>query len=145
MAFESDSEWKSLLDQMLTRWTGNDPQRLVDYYDKDCVYSDPTGTYYGHKQLLPYLKKLLSRNPNWVWTCKHKGFYPHKDTINNIKMFTFQWIAIIPTDNGKLRCTGIDIIGFDKRSKLIKINHVWFNADGNYHKWLKLTMRKSKL
>ena len=146
--------WQTLLDKWLSHWTGNNPNELLKYYDEDCIYSDPTGQYYGHKQLIQYFKKLLSKNPGWIWRCKSNGLYPHQHNINNAnsnsKWFTFEWIAHIPIqtkigDIKVLKLTGIDLVEFDKNSKLIKTNHVFFNANREYQQWLKYSLPKSKL
>lgn len=146
-------QWQQLLDEWLSSWTGNNPNELLQYYDTNCVYSDPTGQYSGHKQLINYFRKLLSKNPNWIWRCKPNGLYPHQQDIYNnktTKWFTFEWIASIPIqtktgDTKVLTLTGIDLVEFDKKSKLIKTNHVFFNANRDYQQWLKYSLRKSKL
>ena len=54
----------------LPAWTGNDPEKLADFYSDDVLYLDPgiPKGVRGKNELLSYLRKLLSQNPNWVWT-----------------------------------------------------------------------------
>lgn len=54
----------------LPAWTGNDPEKLAGYYSEDCLYLDPAipDGVKGKQNLIRYFKKLLSRNPDWVWT-----------------------------------------------------------------------------
>ncbi len=57
------SEW-------LPAWTGNDPERLASYYSDDCLYIDqsiPNGAK-GKEDLLRHFRKLLGKNPDWVWS-----------------------------------------------------------------------------
>ncbi len=57
------SEW-------LPAWTGNDPEKRADFYSDDCFYLDPAipQGVSGKTALLAYFKKLLARNPDWIWT-----------------------------------------------------------------------------
>ncbi len=52
----------------LSVWTGNNPEKLLSFYASNAFYRNPTVTkaLYGHNELTPYFKKLLSKNPDWV-------------------------------------------------------------------------------
>ena len=53
----------------LPAWTGNQPEKLTEFYSEDTFYIDP-GIPHGvkeKKELINYFTKLLSQNPNWVW------------------------------------------------------------------------------
>jgi hypothetical protein len=54
----------------LPAWSGNDPQRLAEFYSDDALYIDPgiPAGAHGKAELLVYFGKLLAHNPNWVWT-----------------------------------------------------------------------------
>ena len=54
----------------LPAWTGNEPEKLAEFYSDDAVYLDPAITQgvKGKDALLKYFRKLLAANPEWVWT-----------------------------------------------------------------------------
>jgi hypothetical protein len=54
----------------LPAWTGNDPERLLAFYDEQAWYADPAVPHglTGHAALRAYFTKLLAANPSWVWT-----------------------------------------------------------------------------
>ena len=49
----------------LPAWTGNDPEKLADFYSDDALYLDPAvpGGIRGKDNLLAYFRKLLAQNP----------------------------------------------------------------------------------
>ncbi len=51
----------------LSSWTGNTPEKLINFYSENSYYQDPANPngLEGHKQILPYFKNLLDKNPNW--------------------------------------------------------------------------------
>ena len=58
-----------LCQRWLPPWTGDRPKELIECYADEAFYRDPArpdGTK-GRVELLAYLRKLLSRNPDWVW------------------------------------------------------------------------------
>ena len=61
-ALEFCSEW-------LSAWTGNQPDKLIDFYAKDAFYRDPANRegLKGHREILPYFGRLLEKNPEWKW------------------------------------------------------------------------------
>ena len=68
-------------DTWLAAWTGNAPDRLMEFYASDAYYSDPSvpDGLRGHDSIQPYIVKLLAHNPDWEWTRKQlflteKGF-----------------------------------------------------------------------
>ena len=57
--------------------------------------------------------------------------------------------SVIKTDGQQsetkvLKLNGIDLIEFDKKSKLIKTNHVFFNANQNYQQWQTTVYNKNQ-
>jgi hypothetical protein len=88
------SEW-------LPAWTGNEPERLVAFYTHDAFYSDPAipEGVRGRNAILAYFKKLLAKNPNWVWT--HSGSIPMADGFLN------KWHASIPVGDETLEVDGV--------------------------------------
>ena len=107
------SEW-------LPAWTGNDPERLADFYSEDVFYLDPAipDGLKGKEQLLAYFRRLLAKNPEWVWT-----------QIEGIPMeggFLNKWLAKIPVRNNVLECVGVCFVQFDDVGK-IRRNEVYFD------------------
>ena len=104
----------------LPAWTGNDPERLAAYYSEDVLYLDPVvpDGIRGKDALLAYFRKLLSRNPDWVWT-----------QIEPIPMaggFLNKWRAEIPVAGTTVTCVGVCFVQFDDAGK-IRRNEVYFD------------------
>lgn len=104
----------------LPAWTGNEPERLAEFYSDDVFYLDaliPHGVK-GKDQFLAYLRKLLAQNPKWVWT-----------QIEPIPMeggFLNKWLAKIPVGEKVLEITGVCFVQFDDQGK-IRRNEVYFD------------------
>lgn len=72
----------------------------------------------GKEALIDYFKKLLSRNPDWVWT-----------QIEPIPMeggFLNKWLAKIPVGDKVIECIGICFVQFNSGGK-IRRNEVYFD------------------
>jgi hypothetical protein len=110
---------REFAERWLPAWTGNDPERLVSFYTDDVYYSDPAiplGVR-GRESLLAYFRKLLGRNPNWVWT--HRGSIPLADGFLN------EWHASIPAGSAVVEVDGVCTVQL--RSGLIYRNQVYFD------------------
>jgi hypothetical protein len=117
-ALDAD-EARAFAERWLPAWTGNDPELLVSFYSPDVYYSDPAlplGVR-GRDALLAYFRKLLARNPNWVWT--HRGSLPLEDGFLN------EWHASIPAGNTVLEIDGVCTVQL--RAGLIHRNQVYFD------------------
>ena len=103
----------------LPAWTGNRPEHLLSFYAADAFYADPAlpQGVSGQEQLLAYLRKLLGRNPNWVWT--HRGSIPLADGFLN------RWHAVIPVGDGVVEVDGVCTVQL--REGLIYSNEVFFD------------------
>ena len=113
-------EAKEFASRWLPAWTGNEPEKLSDYYSEDCFYLDPgiPEGLNGKNELTTYFKKLLSQNPNWIWT-----------QIEPIPMeggFLNKWRAQIPVGDKIVECVGVCFLQFDGNGK-IKRNEVYFD------------------
>jgi len=88
----------------LQAWTGNRPEELIKYYSQDAFYSDPARRegMRGHSEILPYFKRLLAANPDWVWELVEA--FPTKEG------FTGKWKATIPVGNKVIIEYGVDIV-----------------------------------
>ncbi|HLZ19054.1 MAG TPA: nuclear transport factor 2 family protein, partial [Smithellaceae bacterium] len=85
----------------LPAWTGNDPEKLADFYSDDCFYLDPAipSGVHGKAELLAYFKKLLAQNPDWLWTQIEP--IPLEDGFLN------KWLAKIPVGRKVVECVGV--------------------------------------
>jgi len=112
-------ELAQFINSWLKAWTGNDPEQLLSYYSNDALYIDPANRdgLQGHNNILPYFKKLLAANPDWVWTLKE--LFPTE------KGATFKWHAKIPVGDLLVEETGLDILEIE--SGKITRNEVYFD------------------
>ena len=103
----------------LSAWTGNTPSELIKYYDENAYYHDPANknALKGHKEILPYFRKLLASNPNWKW--EEEELYPTN------KGFIIKWKARIPVGKEEVVEYGMDIVEM-KKEKIVR-NEVYFD------------------
>jgi len=129
---------KEFASKWLPAWTGNKPEELAGFYSDDCFYLDPAipSGVNGKKELLTYFKKLLSQNPDWIWT-----------QIEPIPMeggFLNKWLAKIPVGKKVIECVGVCFVQFDGEGK-IKRNEVYFDRSeliSEIYKYTKLNCQK---
>lgn len=107
------------INEWLASWTGNQPEKLIAYYAEDAYYQDPARPQglRGHGEMLPYFRKLLAVNPNWVWKAV--------ELIPTSKGFTLKWTATIPVGERTVEETGLDIVEIE--NDLITRNEVYFD------------------
>jgi len=110
---------KTFIDDWLASWSGNQPEKLIAYYAEDAYYQDPArpNGLQGHAEMLPYFRKLLAVNPNWVWKTV--------ELIPTPKGFTLKWKATIPVGDAIVEEHGLDIVEID--NDLITRNEVYFD------------------
>jgi hypothetical protein len=115
----------------LKAWTGNHPEKLIDFYGKNCYYQDPANPegLKGKDDLYRYFEKLLAANPQWIWEVEE--LYTIK------KGFILKWKATIPINNEELIEYGMDIVEIDNDQKIIR-NEVYFDRT----KFLELIKKK---
>ena len=119
-------ELENWCDSWLATWTGNSPNSLLAYYADEAYYQDPhlRGGTTSREAISSYFVKLLSANPNWVWT--RESLWPNEHG------FTLKWKATIPLSNGDTLIEyGMDIV--ELRDGLITRNEVYFDRVN----WLK--------
>ena len=116
----TQNEAREFASRWLPAWTGNKPEELADYYSDDCFYMDAgiPGGAKGKAQLTTYFRKLLSQNPNWVWT--------QLEAIPMEGGFLNKWLAEIPVGEKVIKCIGVCFLQFDVKGK-IKRNEVYFD------------------
>ena len=123
-AREFASEW-------LPAWTGNEPEKLAGFYSDDAFYLDPAipDGVEGKEALLNYFRKLLSHNPDWIWT-QTEGIPMEGGFLN-------KWLAKIPVGSKIIECVGVCLVQFDDNGK-IKRNEVYFDRSDLISEILKL-------
>lgn len=112
-------EARAFAERWLPAWTGNDPERLVDFYTPDAVYLDPAVPegLSGREAILAYFRRLLAKNPEWAWT--------HRDSIPIENGFLNKWRAHIPTPGGPIVVDGVCSVQL--RDGRIYRNEVYFD------------------
>jgi hypothetical protein len=115
-------EAKVFADRWLPAWTGNDPERLAAFYTDDAFYSDPAipSGVRGRGELVDYFRRLLARNPNWVWS--------HRASIPIAHGFLNFWHASIPVGDRMVEADGVCTVQL--RDGLIFSNQVFFDRSG---------------
>jgi hypothetical protein len=110
---------REFAERWLPAWTGNRPELLVSFYADDALYSDPAvrAGVRGRAEILAYFRKLLARNPRWIWT--HRGSLPLEDGFLN------QWHASIPVGGDVVEVDGVCTVQL--RAGQICRNEVWFD------------------
>jgi hypothetical protein len=103
----------------LPAWSGNRPELLASFYSADAFYADPAirAGVRDRAALLAYFRKLLGRNPDWVWT--HTGSVPLADGFLN------RWHASIPVGERRVEVDGVCTVQL--RDGLIYANEVFFD------------------
>lgn len=107
----------------LPAWTGNEPERLADFYTDDAAYLDPAVPQglRGRAQILGYFTKLLARNPDWVWT--------QREAVPMEGGFVNFWRAVIPRPGREtVTVDGVCLVWLDLASQKISRNEVHFDA-----------------
>lgn len=131
----TQDEAKEFASRWLPAWTGNDPEKLADFYSDDVLYLDPgiPGGVRGKEKLLAYFIKLLAANPKWIWT-----------QIEAIPMeggFLNKWHAAIPIGEKTLEIIGVCFVQFNEKG-LIRRNEVYFDRTELILEILKLKAKK---
>ncbi len=126
-------EAKEFASKWLPAWTGNEPKKLAEFYSEDCFYLDPAipNGVKGKNELIAYFDKLLSQNPDWIWT--------QVEAIPMEGGFLNKWLAKIPVGKKVIECIGVCFVQFDNHGK-IKRNEVYFDRSeliAEIHRYLK--------
>lgn len=113
------SDFTQLCAEWLDSWTGNQPYKLLAFYAENAFYSDPAHPegLRGHSEIFPYLQKLLSKNPDWVWKAL--------EIMPTEKGFTLKWQARVPVAGKIVQFTGVDIV--EMKEGKISRNEVYFD------------------
>lgn len=113
-------EAKLFASKWLPAWTGNQPEKLAEFYSDDAYYLDPgiPNGIKGKNELTNYFTKLLSQNPNWIWE--------QIEPIPMEKGFLNKWLAKIPVGNKVVECVGVCFVQFNQKGE-IERNEVYFD------------------
>jgi hypothetical protein len=115
----SKKSYEKFCDEWLAAWTGNSPDRLREFYSSDAFYRDPAKPQgLRGDELLPYFKKLLAKNPDWVWE--------RVEVLPVEKGFCLKWKASIPMAEKTIHETGLDIV--EMKDGKITRNEVYFDS-----------------
>jgi len=104
----------------LKSWTGNTPEKLINFYTDDVFYLDPhlKEGVKGKEEFFQYLKKLLSKNPRWTWQLVEFSGAANK--------FYVKWACDIPMGQDIFKTKGLDIV--ELRNDKIMRNEVYFDT-----------------
>ncbi|MGY5872666.1 MAG: nuclear transport factor 2 family protein [Candidatus Thorarchaeota archaeon] len=110
--FEFCKDW-------LSAWTGNDPDKLVSYYDNDALYADPAHRdgLQGKEEIRKYFVKLLDVYRDWQW--KPVEVFPIASGA------IVKWECEIPLGPEIIHEKGLDIVEIENRK--ITRNEVYFD------------------
>ncbi|MEV6313851.1 nuclear transport factor 2 family protein [Streptomyces sp. NPDC051776] len=115
----TEADARAFTSRWLPAWTGNDPERLADFYADDAVYCDPQVPQgvRGREEILAYFRRLLARYPDWVWT--NTAVRPLRGGFLNY------WHAEIPVGGTVVACDGVCTVTLE--DGLITRNEVFFD------------------
>lgn len=110
---------RAFAEKWLPAWSGNRPELLASFYAEDAFYADPAvpAGVRGRAALLAYFRRLLARNPRWVWT--HRGSLPLAGGFLNL------WHAAIPAGDRLVEVDGVCTV--ELRDGQICRNEVFFD------------------
>ena len=113
-------ELEAYLNKWIESWTGNNPKKLLKFYSANVFFQDPLNPkgLNKKKELEPYIKKLLAKNPEWKWEIK--------EVIKSRNGCTVKTEATIPVSKRKsIKVPCLDII--ELKGKKIVRNEVYFD------------------
>ncbi|HEY9160209.1 MAG TPA: nuclear transport factor 2 family protein [Desulfomonilia bacterium] len=134
MKYFTAEEARTFAEKWLPAWTGNNPGMLAGFYSDDAFYLDPAVPQgvKGKEALIKYFTKLLSFNPDWVWT-QIEGI-PLEDGFLN------KWLAKIPVGDKVLEIAGVCFVQINDEGKIYR-NEVYFDRS---HLLAELSKQKNK-
>ena len=115
----SREEATELASRWLPAWTGDQPERLIEFYTDDARYLDPgvPQGLTGRAAVLGYFRRLLRRHPAWVWTLR--------DAVPMAGGFVCLWHASMPVGEEVVESDGVCLVFL--RGDLICRNEVYFD------------------
>ncbi len=116
---KSKAELFKLAQEWLDAWTGNQPERLLEFYTDDALYIDPANRdgLRGKDQIRPYFVRLLDVYHDWTW--RPIEVFPIENGM------IVKWECEIHVGPETLHETGVDIV--ELRGDKISRNEVYFD------------------
>jgi hypothetical protein len=114
-------EAREFTNRWLPCWTGNKPEKLLEFYNDEAFFLDPgrPAGIKGKDQLTVYFTKVLGHNPTWIWT--------QLEPIPLEGGFMNRLQARIPVgDRVVVECTALCFLQFDGQGK-IRRNEIYFD------------------
>lgn len=111
---------KEFIKSWLKAWTGNQPDLLLEFYEKNAYYQDPATPkgLKGVEKIRPYFIKLLAKYPSWTWELV--------ELFETERTFIIKWKANILIKGQVKEFIGLDIVEI-KNQKIIR-NEVYFDT-----------------
>jgi len=115
------AEKKTFCDRWLDAWTGNRPDRLIEFYAEDeLFYRDPAhpGGITDRGELRAYFGELLAAFPDWEWD--REELFPVDPG------FFLKWRVSMVREGETVHQVGLDIVFLNDEGKIWR-NEVYFN------------------
>ncbi len=114
-----ENELFEFCNKWLQAWTGNDPDKLLEYYTEDALYVDPANRdgLKGKDEIREYFERLLDVYRDWVW--RPIEVFPIESGA------IVKWECTIPVGPETLHEVGLDIVELE--GKKISRNEVYFD------------------
>lgn len=111
---------RQFCDRWMAAWTGNRPERLIEFYAEDALYRDPARPHglRGREEIYDYFVRLLARNPDWRWSVVDVWPLPGEG-------FVLKWRAHIPVGERFVEEVGVDLC--ELRDGRLWRNEVYFD------------------
>lgn len=113
---------RRIADQVMTTWTAQDVEQVLDCYRDDLVYLDPNtrGPVHGRDAMRAYLTKLFGR---WTMSWRAEELF----ALEGADGAAVRWTATIaPSESAQsIEVSGIDLVILD--GDLIARNEVYFD------------------
>ncbi|MHA2025124.1 MAG: nuclear transport factor 2 family protein [Candidatus Thorarchaeota archaeon] len=115
----NEKELLTFCTDWLAAWTGNNPQKLLEFYHDEALYIDPAKPegLRGHKEIGRYFERLLAVYPDWTWTPVE--IFPIERGV------VLKWECSIPVDQEIIDEVGLDIVEIEDGK--ITRNEVYFD------------------
>ncbi|MEM2142676.1 MAG: nuclear transport factor 2 family protein [Candidatus Thorarchaeota archaeon] len=115
----SANEMMDFASRWLEAWTGNQPEKLLEFYTDDAIYADPAHRdgLRGKDEIREYFVKLLAVYHDWVW--KPIEVFPTP------RGMVVKWKCWINVGGETIEEVGVDIV--ELREGRISRNEVYFD------------------
>jgi len=115
-------EAREFTNRWLPCWTGNKPEKLLEFYADDAFFLDPgrPAGIKGIDQLTTYFTRVLAHNPTWVWTQLEPMPLVDGGFANRLQ-------ARVPIgEKVVIECTALCFMKFNDAGKIVR-NEIYFD------------------